>query len=240
LEYPAIVPGAAPDEMNIDMNTRPEKVKTYALYFNNSNGYNQSISSIALKSSEKIKVLAVGPSSSENADTYLVPHLQEDGSYLISSMTEGLIGVAPKSVVKPIYVTLSGVEDAGSTLQFSTYDDNAQVISNGTIILSNPISKVQDIKAGFEPDAKIHSIVPNPASGIVTINISAYNQLPNVKFRIVDIFGNEVISLLDGVKSIEQGEHIYTIDVAKITSGMYYLVLQTPDFTISEQISIVR
>ena len=241
IEFQARVPGASPDIMDIDLPTRPEKVKTFALYFNNKNGYSQNVAAIGFKPSGSMKVLAVGPPNADGENTFIIPRKQDDGTYIVTTAGEGVIGIESQILVKPIFITLSGVEDENALLEFSTYDINAEMVSQGTIVLTNPISKVPGGDDG-NPNSgiTIQSIVPNPASGIVTVTFSSQNLISGGKISVVDVLGREMTSLTGNLSVIQQGEHIYTIDVSRLTAGIYYITLQTADFTVSKPFSIIR
>ena len=240
IEYTARVPNAPQDIMGIDEATRPEKVKTYALYFSTTNGYKQSIAAIGLKPANGMKVLAIGPANADGEDTYIIPRKQEDGSYIITSAGGGTLGVPATTMVKPIYITLSGVPDENASLEFTTFDINAEEISVGSIILSNPISKVFNGDTGNNSGVDITSIVPNPASGIATITFTSERTIRGAKLSIVDVLGQELVTLTDNMSILEQGVHVHTVDVSKLTAGIYYVTLQTADATITKAISIVR
>jgi uncharacterized repeat protein (TIGR01451 family) len=240
IEYIARVPNTTPDELKIDDATKPEKVKTYALYFNNKNGYNQNVAVIGLKPATGMKVLAIGPANSDKESTYLIPRKQADGTYIVSTLPDGVIGVEPLQMLKPIYITLSGVPDENAVLDFTTYDINAEMVSTGQVVLTNPISKVPDINPGRGIGVEIQSIIPNPASKIVTITLSSDKTIKGAKIGIIDALGREVLSLSDNINTIEQGQHINTIDVGNLTAGMYYFTIQTPDGMISKPLSVVR
>ncbi|MBX3043692.1 MAG: T9SS type A sorting domain-containing protein [Candidatus Kapabacteria bacterium] len=239
IEYIARVPDATQDRMDIDIATRPEKVSTFALYFSNTNGYKESIAAIGLKPANGMKVLAIGPANIDGEDTYMIPRKQDDGSYIITS-AGGTIGVPATTMVKPIYITLSGVPEDNATVEFTTYDINANAISMGSIVLSNPISKVFSIETGNNSGVDITSIVPNPASGIATITFTSERTIRGAKLSIMDVLGRELIILTDDMSVLERGIHVQTVDVSKLTAGIYYVTLQTADGTVSKAISIVR
>lgn len=240
IKYMAYVPGAESDDMNIDESSKPTKVHTYALYFSNTNGYEQTISAIGLIPNGDIKILAVGPTVSQSDETYLIPRLQEDGQYLISSALIGEIGVLAGKTIKPIYITVSGVDELNSTIQFNTYGMNEEFVSTGTVKLINPISKVGDSFGSNSNDVIIQSIVPNPANDFVTVTFSTSSILSNAMISIVDMLGREVINIDENYGAINQGTHIKTINVAKLTSGSYYFLIQSDSGTVSKPISIVR
>ncbi len=240
ITYMARVPDGAGDEMGVNTDIKPENIKTYALYFQNSNAYKQTVSVISLKPSANLRVLAVGPVNAEKDQTYIVPQKQSDGSYLITTLSEGVIGVNTKEMVSPIFITILGVIEDNPIMEFSTYDENGEIISNGEFRLSNPISKVIDIQGNDDIGIKINSIMPNPASSTITITISSDKIVKGAKMGIFDSIGREVINLNNNLSLLEQGQHIFSIDINKLVNGIYFFTIQTPSGTISAPISVIR
>lgn len=237
--YTARVPGADPDNMGIDKAAKPDNVKTYALYLDNKNGYRQSIAAIALKPLGAMKVLAIGPSNAEGEHTFIVPKLQEDGSYVITTVADGTIGIGSQTMVKPIYITISG-EEENANIEFTTFDGNAEIISSGIFLLTDPISTVQNNNWEYKNDVEIQSIVPNPANGVVTITFSSSKRINGAKLTIVDNLGRELMDIFGRNYTLEQGVHIRTIDLSKLSNGVYYFNLQAENSSISKPVSIVR
>ncbi|TAL67111.1 MAG: T9SS type A sorting domain-containing protein [Bacteroidetes bacterium] len=236
LQFKARVPGAASDKMDIDNDTKPANVASYALYISNSNGYNEGISSISIKPLGNHKILAVGPPFSDNGRTYLVPQVLEDGSYVISVPSQAVSGLDASKTAKPIYLTLSGVDESNADIEYITFDNNNQQISQGTLTLSNPISAVSD--GGIIIGSVLNPVSPNPAKNFITISF-ALNESANAKLSIVDLKGNEVLKVLDNA-NLELGSYIRGVDISGLTSGAYFIVLRTQNGVVSKSLSIVR
>lgn len=240
IEFIAKVPDAAPDKMDIDIQTKPASVKTYAIYFNNLNGYNQNVAAIGLKPQAGMQILAVGPASMTGEPAYLLPRKQDDGSYLISSAADGVLGIEPKETVRPIFVTISGVPEENGKLEFTTYDINAEVLSSGSMILDMPISKVQNDIIDNEGAINITSIVPNPAGNFATLTFRCNSPVSNVKINVVDLLGRNLLTLENTPSYLESGVHIYTVDLSKLVSGTYLLNVQTQNSTVSSRLTIIK
>lgn len=239
IEYIGRVPGGDSDKMDIELNHKPEQVRTYALYFSNTNSYNQSISAIGLKPSQNMRILAVGPPSNSNEQTYILPRRQEDGSFIISAYGSGLLGVDPLIRVSPIYITLSGVDDNKAELNFTTYDAHISEVTSGTITLTNPISSVMNDGFNLPNDAQIQSIIPNPANNQITVTLSLKNDTPFAKLSIVDLLGRDIISLTDNSLN-RQGLHVHIFDVSKLTTGTYFITYETNNTIVTKPLSIIR
>jgi uncharacterized repeat protein (TIGR01451 family) len=237
--YIARSPGANADQMGIDPASTPAKVASYALYINNTNGYAETISAISIKPQGNLKILAVGPPSSNDGRTFLIPHLLEDGSYIITVANQGIAGVKPTQSAKPIYLTLSGVDEANAEIEFTTFDENTQAISEGVLRLSDPISGVNDNEGRVTNGAFFNPIAPNPAKNFVTISFTM-NEISNgARLSIVDLAGKEVLNVLENV-SLDKGTHVYGVSVSNLPSGAHFIVLRTERGIITQSLSITR
>jgi len=239
IKYNARAPITDLDKVGIDESSRPEKVFTYALYVNNSNGYEEAISAISIKPLGNEKIIAVGPPSSFDGATYLMPQILEDGSYIVTVPSQGIIGVEPKTQVKPIFITLSGVDEANSKVEFATFDNAMQIISTGNLMLTNPISSIQQSELGTGASGYLDLITPNPAKNSATISFTLNNFAENVKLSIVDMQGKEVAIVLNN-KPLDRGVYLQNIDISKFVSGSYLVTLQINNEVITKTLSIIR
>jgi hypothetical protein len=182
--------------------------------------------------------LAVGPPGSQNGLTYLIPQLLNDGSYIITVPNQGVAGIDPLKTAKPIYLTLSGFDLSNSTLDFITYDNNMQQISQGTLTLSNPLTAVND-GGGINTGAFLNPVAPNPAKNFVTITFSLSEIESSANLSIIDLQGKTALKVFDNA-TLEQGSHIYGVDVSNLPSGVYIISLQTGNGIITKSLEIVR
>lgn len=239
IKYNARVPITDLDKVGIDETTHPDKVFTYALYVNNTNGYEENISAISIKPTGNQKIIAVGPPSSLNGATYLIPQLLEDGSYIVTVPSQGIVSVEPGVLVKPIYITLAGVDETNAQIEFVTYDNNMQKISNGSLTLSNPISSIQQSESGNNTSGYLDFITPNPAKTTATITFTLMNFTESVKLSVVDMQGKEVITVFSN-KAFDRGSYIQNIDISKLVPGSYIVTLQINNEISTKTMSIVR
>ena len=238
IEYTALVPGAAQDELAIDTEDEPENVRSYALYFSASNGYEENVSAIGIKPAENMRILAVGPPNEDGENTYMVPRRVAEDSYIITALDLGTAGIESGVSMSPIYITVSGGDDTAE-IEFTTYDENGNVISTGTLELTDPISTNIEDGGQVDSDVSIKSIVPNPANHTVTITYSTDQLVSNAKMDIVNMQGISVMKVLDN-KTLGFGSHIKVIDISELPSGMYTIMLRTPSGTVTKPLSIVR
>lgn len=239
--YTARVPDAEPDNIDIDLATKPTNVASYAIYINNTNGYNEKIYAIKLQPKGTLKIIAAGPISSNEGETYLIPTKLADNSYIVTVPTQDNIGIDDAQIAKPIFLTLSGVDVSNTTIDFTTYDMNMQPISNGSFNLSNPISAVQNQDPGNTKGdrAILHPITPNPAMNVVTVSYSLPELTQNIELNIIDMLGKEVKSIVKNL-SFDRGTYIQNIDIANLSSGYYMIILKTNNNILSQSFYIVK
>ena len=237
--YTARVPNADPDKLDIDLSTKPSNVSSYAIYIDNSNGYKEGIYAISLKPTGTLKIIAVGPVSSENGETYFVPNLLQDGSYIITVPSQGDAGINAMQIAKPIFLTLSGVDANNSEINFTTFDINMQPISQGSFTLSSPISAVQNIGSETGNGAFLSPVSPNPAMNSITVSYSLNELSQNIKLSIIDIQGKEVKDIVEN-KILGSGTYIQNVDISNLPSGYYMIILRTNKGVISKSFSVVR
>ncbi|MFP4543011.1 MAG: T9SS type A sorting domain-containing protein [Candidatus Kapaibacterium sp.] len=239
IEYMARVPGAIDDRLTIDDYAKEEHVQTYALHFSNSNGYEESIAAIGLKPADGARILAVGPPSAEGDKTYIEPRKVDENSYIIAVPHANSGGVEPGTAMAPIYITIAGAVDDNAMLEFTTYDDNDRKVSEGEVMLSNPLSVINKLGNSQKGSALIQSVAPNPANSSVTVSFSVDLNIENAKMSIVDMQGREIVKILDG-DNLSFGSHIRVVDISKLPAGMYAVVLNTPEGAVTKQLTIVR
>lgn len=235
VDYIAYVQGDGGDIVGVETDNQPTKVRTYSIYLHNQNEYKQDISSVALKTPDGQKIIAVGPPLDEKDGVRLFPLRQEDGSYIITLSGEGDPVPYDEKVV-PIFLTISGVNDKDPVIGFITYDNNNNVISDGEVQLSNSITKIPD--GGVVPDNSI-MVYPNPAKDIITISINTNKNMFDSRIVIRDVRGAIVHKIVSN-STLNMGTNIYNINTNKLPNGTYFIELSTGNDTISEKFIIQR
>ncbi|MBC8213370.1 MAG: tandem-95 repeat protein [Candidatus Marinimicrobia bacterium] len=86
------------------------------------------------------------------------------------------------------------------------------------------------------------SVYPNPANGSTVIRYSLPEK-SNITIQVFDILGREVVTLFDNIQS--QGYHevnwnFYQNENIPISSGLYFVKLNTADFTQTEKIMVLK
>lgn len=234
----ARVPGSSPDIMEIDKSTKPANVKSYSVFFRNVNGYKENVSRIRVKTTGNVRILAVGPQSENGTEVTLIPVYKQSGSIVLPPMEDAASVVEPDSILKPIYLTLSGVNSDAIRLNYEALDDNNTVISTGSFLLSDPITGVkhdlEDIALGME----ILS-VPNPASNITTISINLANPLQRASVKLIDLLGREVLTVISN-SPLALGNHVFATDLSELPVGSYFIILDSEIGQVSESLIISK
>ncbi len=230
IPFIARVPGAKGDQIGIDSETKPEGVRTYALYVHNTNEYQQSISAIAFNFRTKNRIIAVGPPQIFGDEIYILPGYADDGSFVVSLPAQKEI-LKDGSIGKTLFLTISGQNDVEPNLYFRTIDDTGNEISTGEALLRDPISKVQENPYS---DNDISLLVhPNPANNNLSITVSLQETLPNSSIIIRDLVGKEIHSLTSG-DILQAGTHIFNLNLWNIPSGVYVLEMRALNKTASQ------
>jgi hypothetical protein len=108
---------------------------------------------------------------------------------------------------------------------------NVQVTSGNDIISSNErfqftiLPDVFDRSLDIQPvEFGLHGIYPNPFNAMTTVQYGIDEVLPTT-LKLFDLTGREVKTLLDGVPKV--GNYVQVIDGAGMSSGLYYLRLES-------------
>ncbi|GMV53443.1 MAG: DUF11 domain-containing protein [Flavobacteriales bacterium] len=236
VEYVARVPNSTPDKVEEDVTSPPEKVRTYMLTFTNANGYKEHVREISFSVASPLSILAVGPSGTDGSTARITLLAAEADKHVASATVPGIAGVEPGGTVRPLYLTVSGVEDSSATVDFVTYDNYGQVLSSGTLTLQDPIASVS---GSTDPSAvRILGVAPNPAGTSITISALAPIAGQECEISIVDLTGTIVSVLHHGILSA--GNNGIYADVSTLPQGRYTLVLRTPTGAVSTPVVIVR
>lgn len=233
IPYYAIVPGLNPDQTGVDKGTKPTGVKTYAIYLHNSNGYEENISTLGLKSLGNHQIIAVGPPQIGKNGVLVQPRIQDDGTYVISLPSTGDL-ILPSVVVKPIYLTFSGETTSEPELTFTTYNEFGATISSGNLKLTDPISKVYE---GNNSGGIELSVYPNPASHSATISFNNIEMIANATITLYDVLGKPVQTILTN-SNLDTGIHIFNMNLNGLPTGVYFIDLKSEKYNVSSSFTI--
>lgn len=214
-------------------------VRTYAIHLTNANGSKSPIAAFSIGEPGTQRVIAVGPVSGATQHTFSVAKRIDKG-YAVGAVLDSVIAVEPGDDISPIYVTVSGVDANAVTLGFTTYDSEGQVISEGQLTLSDPLSAVgRDDDGGAAATAMLGQSFPNPAMHSATISFALPTADENVSLLVTDAAGRVVSRLIDGERT-GAGQHAVYFDTANLPSGTYYYTLRTGSGSETRSMQVVK
>ncbi len=85
--------------------------------------------------------------------------------------------------------------------------------------------------------ASLSRVTPSPAVGTASVSFTA-PEGTRVGLRVLDIAGRTVAILHD--QPVPGGEAALSIDTSAMSPGVYFLVMQTPETTITRKMAVVR
>ncbi|MGB9664994.1 MAG: M14 family zinc carboxypeptidase [Ignavibacteria bacterium] len=106
---------------------------------------------------------------------------------------------------------------------------NEVLTKSNEIVINNPIEKIKIQKL----DKPIYTFnlsqnYPNPFNSTTYISFSLPERM-NVKLKIYDVLGNEIVTLLNS--DLDEGKHTVKFDGSDLSSGIYFYKLITDKFT---------
>lgn len=260
----ARIPGESGGDIvaNDTESERPKNVRTYMLYFANNNLLRKPVARVDLKvtegGSEERRILAVGPPN-ELDPTRVSLSFVERVSGAGGTAPEGEVDlvpanhnttrsnrtqpVAPGDSVIPIIVTISGIGEEAVNVEYTTYDEEDNVISTGSIALDDPLVTMAvpggDKWGQAGARVQLFPVAPNPGNGDRTVRFALSGSESDVTIGLYDAGGREVRRIVDG-RNFVAGTHRLIISSDGLAGGTYYVVLKTADEQISTPITVLR
>ncbi len=125
---------------------------------------------------------------------------------------------------------LSNAETVGGTAEIQVIDGTFTLLGiceEGGTRLLNPYNK-----------AGIGSISPNPAENLISIELSL-TEFGNTELSLYNLLGEKVLTIYS--ESVSQKSKVeVNSDISKIGSGQYLLIFQTPTYTETRRLLILR
>ncbi|MCK5131821.1 MAG: T9SS type A sorting domain-containing protein [Candidatus Sabulitectum sp.] len=95
----------------------------------------------------------------------------------------------------------------------------------------------EGIESGESFTAELFPVTPSPVSG--TANISFTTPVSaHVNISVLDIAGRVVSTVQDG--QLQAGAGLKTLDASELVPGVYFVIMQTADTTITRKMAVVR
>ena len=225
------------EAVSVEVESR-EIVQTFALHLRNANNTAEALSGLRITAGDGVKLLAVGPTSSETEALLRFGAKGEGGRPYISEAAEGTMALNPGSERNPIYVTLAMNEEADPVIRYSTLNGLDETVSEGELNLSQ-ISSVGDDRGGVTGTGiSLGQSAPNPTTGQVAISMRL-TAPGRVSLTVRDLNGREVLRLLQD-EQLTSGTHVVTADVSALPSGTYFYTLESASGTETQRMTVAK
>jgi hypothetical protein len=214
-------------------------VKTYAIHVRNANASGEKLDRLVITARNGVKIVAIGPTADEHQATVQFGVTSEGRSFVSEATGGGDIELAAGTMHSPIFLTLAGVDEElyTATLGFATLNASGQVVSEGELIVSEPLSTRKEEEA--ETGSLALTAYPNPAQESATIHFTLPANEKQVTLVVTDATGREVTRLIDG-ESLGSGEHMVFFNTAELPSGSYFYTLRTGGASQTRSLNIAR
>ena len=136
--------------------------------------------------------------------------------------------------------TLGDVENSPITIESFDWTDCNFIVSteNSSVALDSLCVQGNITRLFRSPQTLISmKISPNPVSSITEITYDLQSESP-LRIIITDINAKEIIELYQGLQTA--GEHKLNFNVSKLTSGIYFVAVQTPSGSISRKMEVQK
>jgi hypothetical protein len=219
-------------------------VKTYALHLKNANPSGEKVDRLVITSSGGVKIVAIGPTIDDSRTVLQFGKLSDgttERNFVGEVVGGGLISVPPGAIQGPIYLTLAGVDEElwTATVHFATLNANDQVLSEGDLLVSDPMSGVDQRDGGAGTGGISLQAYPNPSTESATIRFTLPNASGNATLLVTDAKGREVARLVDG-ETLQAGEHVAFLKTGELASGTYFYTLRTAMGTVTRSMQVVK
>ena len=103
--------------------------------------------------------------------------------------------------------------------------------------VTNVATAVEDQASEFPVGYVLNAAYPNPFNPTTTIQIDL-PETARVSLAVFNVLGREVLRLESG--SVPAGRHRYTVDASKLPSSVYLYRLETPAFSQSRRMMLLK
>lgn len=215
----------------------PTTTQTFALHLQNTNITQQPIAQVAIRVPSGRKILAIGPTANDSTAVIGFRRRNEEGRYSATEIRGEEVVVPVGAEVRPIYLTVAGLQGNALTVDFITLNEFGEVISEGQVLLSTSSVKENDDRA--VTGSFLSQSYPNPTDGAATIEFLLPHTEQNVELVVTDQQGKEVARLIDNT-TLNAGKHVVWFNGTDLPSGTYYYTLRTQSGTETKQLQLVK
>ncbi|MEM6328452.1 MAG: CotH kinase family protein [Bacteroidota bacterium] len=129
-----------------------------------------------------------------------------------------------------VFTGWSGASDATS--------DTLALMLTASVPLTATFALATDTEAGAPPVApRLAMPYPNPVTTTATVEVTLAQAGP-LSLRVVDLLGREILTLADG--EAPAGVHSHVLDVRRLPSGVYAVVMETEGYRAVRRVVVTR
>lgn len=221
---------------SLELGSKQEDVRTWALYLHNRNGSDESLARLQLDVPNGVEIVAVGPG--ENPQSATIAFLDDTRDRAAIDL-EGVSGLLEADgTIGPIYVTLAGTLKRFD-IGFRTMNSGGTEISEGSITVDDDPSSVSDGRDLLRGGTILNGVYPNPTDDRATISFTLPGATDDLEIFLLDGTGRTVARLLERNR-VAAGEHTLSLDTEGLPEGAYHVLLRHGTQTERRAMQIVR
>lgn len=118
----------------------------------------------------------------------------------------------------------------------ATSNHNDGAISGATWVISGVLD-VESIPGTIPETLSLEQNYPNPFNPVTTIQYSIPKR-SNIKLKVYDVLGNEVVTLVNEEK--DSGVYTINFDASQLSSGVYFYGIQSREFTQTKKLILMK
>lgn len=88
-------------------------------------------------------------------------------------------------------------------------------------------------------DNQLADITPNPTSDNATVSLALANDMDNVSLYVADMTGRKMLDITTGER-LTMGTHSFSVETQNLTSGVYYVVVKSGQFTQAKMLQVIK
>ncbi len=111
----------------------------------------------------------------------------------------------------------------GLTTNMSTSEDGISLASSTESITDNQLA----------------DITPNPTSDNATLSLALAQDMDNVSLYVADVTGRKMLDITTSA-SLSMGMHSFTVETQNLTTGVYYVVVKSGQFTQAKMLQVIK
>ena len=88
-------------------------------------------------------------------------------------------------------------------------------------------------------DNQLADITPNPTSDNATVSLALANDMDNVSLYVADMTGRKMLDITTGER-LTMGMHSFSVETQNLSSGVYYVVVKSGQFTQAKMLQVIK